>query len=85
MESEYSIDPENNVFVGVGATEVMFSATQGILNPGDEVIVIEPAFDIYGAQVLVSFLSLKDEGVKSYNLQKGQNGRCFNRLCPSSI
>lgn len=47
------IVPEEEVFVGVGATEVMFAATQGILNPGDEVIVFEPSFDIYGAQVLI--------------------------------
>ncbi len=45
------IHPEKEVFVGVGATEVMFAATQGILNPGDEVIVFEPSFDIYNAQV----------------------------------
>ena len=33
--------------VCVGATEGMFAALQSVINPGDEVIVMEPAFDIY--------------------------------------
>jgi aspartate/methionine/tyrosine aminotransferase len=34
-----------------GATEALFSVMNGLLNPGDEVIIIEPAFDLYHAQV----------------------------------
>ena len=36
--------------LGVGATEVMFALFQSFLNPGDEVVLLEPAFDIYSAQ-----------------------------------
>lgn len=46
-----SIDPLNEITVGVGATETMFAVMQSILNEGDEVIVLEPAFDTYPAQV----------------------------------
>ncbi|KAG9414022.1 Kynurenine--oxoglutarate transaminase 3 [Aphanomyces cochlioides] len=45
------IHPETDIAVGVGATEVLYSAMMGLVNPGDEVILIEPAFDIYAAQV----------------------------------
>ncbi|TMW68734.1 hypothetical protein Poli38472_006202 [Pythium oligandrum] len=42
---------EDEVAVGVGATETIYSALSGFVQPGDEVIVLEPAFDIYQAQV----------------------------------
>ncbi|MFZ4813305.1 MAG: aminotransferase class I/II-fold pyridoxal phosphate-dependent enzyme [Phototrophicaceae bacterium] len=42
-----NIDPQNGVIVTSGASEGIFSSVMGIVNPGDEVIVIEPFFDIY--------------------------------------
>ncbi|KAJ0403419.1 hypothetical protein P43SY_003990 [Pythium insidiosum] len=42
---------EDEVAVGVGATETIYSALCSFVQPGDEVIVFEPAFDIYSAQV----------------------------------
>lgn len=39
------IDPLTEVTIGVGATEVMFALMQALLNDGDEVVVLEPAFD----------------------------------------
>jgi len=44
------IDPMTEVVIGNGATESLFAITQGLLNPGDEVLLIEPSFDIYSAQ-----------------------------------
>ena len=41
------IDPEQGVIVTAGASEGIYSAIMGIVNPGDEVILIEPYFDIY--------------------------------------
>lgn len=46
-----TIDPLSEVAVSVGATEGMFACIQSIINDGDEVIVLEPAFDIYSAQL----------------------------------
>ena len=48
------IDPLSEVAVGVGATEVLFAVMQSLLNQGDEVVVLEPAFDTYPAQVQMS-------------------------------
>lgn len=45
------IDPETQIATGVGTTNVLYCALQGLLNPGDQVILIEPAFDIYSSQV----------------------------------
>eukprot|EP00455_Lapot_gusevi_P017404 TRINITY_DN1927_c0_g2_i2.p1 TRINITY_DN1927_c0_g2~~TRINITY_DN1927_c0_g2_i2.p1 ORF type:complete len:479 (-),score=173.79 TRINITY_DN1927_c0_g2_i2:84-1388(-) len=41
------INALTNVMTAVGSSEVLFSATQSLLNPGDEVIAFEPAYDIY--------------------------------------
>lgn len=46
-----SIDPMSQVFVGVGASGVLFCAFQSLLNQGDEVVAFEPTFDIYSAQI----------------------------------
>ena len=40
-------DPETEVTIAAGATEAMFSAISAVVKTGDEVIVFEPAFDIY--------------------------------------
>ncbi len=41
------IDPEKEVTVTSGATEALFAAIAAVVHEGDEVIVIEPAFDSY--------------------------------------
>lgn len=40
------IDPKTEVTVSVGATEGLFAIMQSFLNEGDEVVVLEPAFDM---------------------------------------
>ena len=42
-----SVDPDTTVTVTSGATEALFAAITAVVHPGDEVIVIEPAFDSY--------------------------------------
>lgn len=41
------VDPEAEVTVTSGCTEALASAFLGILEPGDEVIIIEPYYDAY--------------------------------------
>jgi len=41
-----TIDPLQEVTVTVGATEALFCAMQAMINEGDEVVVLEPAFDM---------------------------------------
>ena len=45
------IDPLREITTSVGATEGIFAIMQAFINEGDEVVVLEPAFDIYPAQV----------------------------------
>lgn len=37
----------DEIIVTAGATQALFTALMGILNPGEEVVVIEPAFGLY--------------------------------------
>jgi N-succinyldiaminopimelate aminotransferase len=41
------IDPARGVVVTSGATECIHAAVMGLVDPGDEVIVIEPVYDSY--------------------------------------
>ncbi|MEP7294187.1 MAG: aminotransferase class I/II-fold pyridoxal phosphate-dependent enzyme, partial [Chloroflexota bacterium] len=41
------VDPKAGVVVTAGATEAVFSSVLGLVDKGDEVIVIEPYFDSY--------------------------------------
>lgn len=42
-----SIDPEHGVLVTSGATEAVAASLMALIDPGDEVVMIEPLFDIY--------------------------------------
>jgi aspartate/methionine/tyrosine aminotransferase len=49
-----NLDPVTNVQVTVGATEAIFAAMQALINPGDEVVIIEPFYDAYPADVIMA-------------------------------
>ena len=60
----HSINPTTEVLVTDGAYEALFTAILGHVNPGDEVIIIEPYFDCYEPMVKLAggtpvFISLK--------------------------
>ena len=42
-----AIDPDREVTVTAGATEGVFDAVMALLDPGDEVVVFEPFYDLY--------------------------------------
>ena len=44
-------DPETEVLVTTGATEALASTIQAYVNPGDEVIALEPFYDSYAASI----------------------------------
>ncbi|MEX2540872.1 MAG: aminotransferase class I/II-fold pyridoxal phosphate-dependent enzyme [Trueperaceae bacterium] len=48
------LDPVGNLLVTVGATEGLFAAMQAFIDPGDEVILIEPFYDAYPADVTMA-------------------------------
>jgi len=43
----FDADPDCEVVVTPGATEALFCAITAVVNPGDEVIVFDPAYDTY--------------------------------------
>lgn len=49
-----SIDPVDGIIVTAGATEGIFAAVLGLVDPGDEVIVIEPFYDSYVPNILMA-------------------------------
>src|SRR3954463_11869214 len=48
------VDPDRDVTVTCGATEAMASVFMALLNPGDEVIVIEPFYENYGPDAILA-------------------------------
>jgi N-succinyldiaminopimelate aminotransferase len=47
-------DPETEVLVTVGATEAIASAVLGLLEPGSDVVLIEPFYDSYSPAVAMA-------------------------------
>src|SRR5215207_489383 len=45
------IDPDTEVAVSTGATEAIAGAILGLVDPGDEVVVLEPYYDSYVAVI----------------------------------
>jgi len=51
---DLSIDPGQGVVITAGATEGIFASVLGLVDPGDEVIVIEPFYDSYVPNILMA-------------------------------
>ena len=49
-----AVDPDAEVTVASGATELLHDALLAVIDPGDEVIVLEPAYDAYGPDVAMA-------------------------------
>src|SRR5210317_1367279 len=46
-ENNMIADPDTDIYVSVGAMQVIFNTCLHLLNKGDEVIVIDPGYDYY--------------------------------------
>jgi aspartate/methionine/tyrosine aminotransferase len=66
------VDPEREVTITCGATEAMAAVMLALVDPGDEVIVIEPFYENYGPDAILSqatpvFLALE---APAYRLER---------------
>lgn len=53
FENKYGVNynPDTEITITAGATQAIYSAITAVIRDGDEVIIIEPAFDIYAPGV----------------------------------
>jgi methionine aminotransferase len=54
LETGISYNEEEEITVVSGATEAIFAAITATIRPGDEVIVLEPAYDLYVPAITLS-------------------------------
>ena len=54
-----AVDPEQEITVTSGATEALFDAISGLVDPGDEVVAFEPLYDSYAASVEMAHGALR--------------------------
>jgi len=52
-------DPDTEITITAGATEALFCAIQALLHPGDEALVLDPAYDSYAPAVTLAGAKLK--------------------------
>jgi aspartate/methionine/tyrosine aminotransferase len=48
-----TVDPEREITITCGATEAMASAVLATVNPGDEVVILEPFYENYGPDAIL--------------------------------
>jgi methionine transaminase len=46
-------NPESEILVTAGATQAIFTTIQALVNAGEEVIILDPAYDCYDAPVIL--------------------------------
>jgi N-succinyldiaminopimelate aminotransferase len=51
---DLTVDPDTEVVVTTGATEAVAAALLGLVDPGDEVIALEPFYDSYSACIAMA-------------------------------
>lgn len=56
LKRKYQLDysPESEIIVTAGATQALFLAITGLVNPGDEVLVVDPNYVIYNSQIILA-------------------------------
>src|SRR5699024_4752295 len=71
-----TVDADTEVTVATGASETLFSTILGLINPGDEVILFEPYFDIYVPDITIAggiprYVPLRTRTVQNKRPPKG--------------
>jgi aspartate/methionine/tyrosine aminotransferase len=52
-----NVDPEREITVTCGATEAMAAVMLALIDPGDEVVILEPFYENYGPDAIISAAS----------------------------
>lgn len=78
-----ALDPVLNVQTTVGATEALYACTQALVDPGDEVILLEPFYDAYPANVLMAggvpvYVPMHSGADGSWNIDFDELRRAFS-------
>ena len=47
-------NPDTEITITAGGTQAIYTAIATVINPNDEVIIFEPAFDCYAPAILVA-------------------------------
>ncbi|MCL5030926.1 MAG: methionine aminotransferase [Bacteroidetes bacterium] len=50
----HKYNPETEINITAGATQALFTAISAVINPGDEAIIFEPAYDSYAPGVIAN-------------------------------
>ena len=74
-------DPESEITVTCGASEALHASLQAIVNPGDEVIIVEPFYENYHPDVVMAggvprYVRLREP---DWSLDERELARAFNR------
>lgn len=82
-----TLDPEKQITVCCGATEGMIATLLATINPGDEVIIFEPFYENYGADVILCgatprYITLE---APEYALDKEKLASLFNEKTKAII
>ena len=67
------INPATEIATAVGCTNALFCALQGMIDDGDEVILLEPAFDVYIAQTKMAKGTPKFVPLRTKNIDSDDN------------
>jgi N-succinyldiaminopimelate aminotransferase len=71
-----SYDPDREVTITTGATEAVFATIQALVDVGDEVVLVEPVYDVYPAAVAMAggvarTVQLRPDGAGGWDLDDG--------------
>ena len=76
------VDPDSEVVVTTGATEGVAAAVLGLVDPGDEVVVLEPWYDSYPAMLQVAG-AVRARGDPARARTSGSTPRPWRRRSPT--
>lgn len=68
------IEPNEQALITVGAYEALFTAIMAFVNPGDEVLIVDPAFDAYAPMVELAQGKSVYIPLRQMNSSKGGDG-----------